>query len=74
MEHWLKQIKKFCFERTTKDYDYNESVASRVQSPWSRVQSPVYRAQHPESSAQSPASRVQRPTLASRVQEFWYAR
>ena len=37
------------------------------------VQSTASRNQLPESSIQGPASRVQRPTLASRVQKFWYA-
>ena len=37
------------------------------------VQSPASRNQLPESSIQGPASRVERPTLASRVQKFWYA-
>ena len=46
----------------------------QVQSPASNVQIPASRFQRPESSVQSPASRDQRPTLASRVQEFRYAR
>ena len=38
-----------------------------------RINSPESSVQRPESSAQSFASRVQRPTLASRVQVFWFA-
>ena len=49
------------------------SPASSVQRPESSVQSPVSRVQLPESSVQGPTFRVQRPTIASSVQEFWYA-
>ena len=64
-----------------------QSPASSVQRPMSRVQNPVsrvqrlkssvqnssFRVQRSESSVQSPTTRAQRPTIASRVQEFWYA-
>ena len=46
---------------------------SSVQSPTSTIQHPESSVQSPMSRVQSPTSRVQRPTLASRVQEFWYA-
>ena len=49
------------------------SLASSVQSPASRAQSPASNFQSPVSSLKSPVSRIQRPSLASRVQEFWYA-
>ena len=61
-------------EKLGSDCVLNQSTTvSNVQNSVSKLQRPASRVQRPEPSVQGPVSRVQRPTLASRVQKFWYA-
>ena len=64
----IKQNQKLVAEFCSK------TVKDSVQCTEPNVQRPESRVQRPESSVQGPASRVQRPSLASRVQDFRYAK
>ena len=72
----IKQNQKLGYSReeSARPQSSVQGPESIVQGSESFVESPASRLQLPESSVQSLTSRVQRLTLASRVQEFRYAR